>query len=161
MNASQYPHLICQNPECPHAFHALDPLSGILASVMGNIVINLSAPADDLTPDQLKGEVLAQAELARQEGADEYATKLVEFAKSIETENTAEDAVGETNLAECESVDLYNSAEAQQLQRESYQADIEYRKAMTAETLAKARLLNAQAAEIEHKLPVEYQLNPV
>ena len=156
-NTNKIPHMICENPDCPHAFHEIEPIMGLLLSSLGHIIVNLSAPADNLSPAQLSEELQVQADTARKEGVSEYADKLDEFISGIELDEAkptvdecSVDPHGTTMLAE-----YPESEEDKQLRQESYKVDIEYRKAQTEETLAKARLLNAQAYKLERKQPVQ------
>lgn len=153
MNSQNKPttYFVCQNPECDKPYHSVPTLAGILLTTQGHVVFQLPKPIEELSSDELRVELDSLVQTARANDADDYADVMQSFmdevTKPVHCEDQGVPVAGPSN-------EFYATAEYQALQAQAFKADIAYREAETAKSLAEARLINAQAIQIERNLGI-------
>lgn len=157
-------YFICQNPDCNDAAHEVpDPLAAVVLSSLGQVVFNLSGDIDEMSDKDIRKEMEEQADRAREAGVLEYADHITAFIKDyLEPVAKCEEAKGtddECNISmgQASGMSMYSTEEYNQIQLEAMRVQNEATKAAAAKALAEARLINAQAEQLEMKIPPRHR----
>lgn len=150
-------YFICDNPDCDLAAHQIEnPFEAVVLSIMGKVVFNLSGDIDEMPDADIRKELEEQADKARAADATEYADHITAFiADNLQQEQEPKEPEEDQDMkVGCSEVPgFYSSKEYEQMQLETMRTENYLRKAEAKKALAEARLIHAQAEQLELKLP--------